>query len=332
MSTGASEPGGGNAAAGAGPAGRSAAIGLGCAVSSGLLFSVSTVSASKALADGLPVGLVTGARLAIGCLLLWAASLVAGRQKIPGRTKLRLMAVGVLTAAQVFFLYQSVARISASLAVLLLYSYPSLVALLSAVFLRERLGGIKLAAVATSLAGTLLIVGLPSGQVTLTGCLFGLGAGLALAVYIVLASRAARGVATLTASAWLQLGATIAILPVLLTLSGSSPRLGGAGWVVVVGLASGLAATLFLGGVQRLTPTVASIASTIEPVSTAALAAAILGVTLTVIQLAGGLLIVAALLIISLAGVRQPEAPRVGCEPSGPAGAGPGSRPGAGRD
>ena len=311
MSTGASEPGGGNAAASApadaGPAVRSTAIGLTCAVSSGLLFSVSTVSASRALADGVPVALVTGARLAIGCLLLWGASLVTVRQKIPGPTKLRLMAVGVLTAAQVFFLYQSVARISASLAVLLLYSYPPLVALLSAAFLHERLGSIKLVAVATSLAGTLLIVGLPSGQVTLTGCLFGLGAGLSLAVYIVLASRAARGVATLTATAWLQLGAAIAILPVLLTLTGSSPRLGGAGWVVVVGLASGLAATLFLGGVQRLTPTVASIASTIEPISTAALAAAILGVTVTGVQLAGGLLIVAALLIISLAGMRQPE-------------------------
>jgi drug/metabolite transporter (DMT)-like permease len=290
----------------AGSSVRSAAIGLACAISSGLLFSVSTVSASKALDEGLPVSLVTGARLAIGCLLLWGVSLLTGRQRISVRTRLLLMAVGVLTAVQVYFLYQSVERISASLAVLLLYSYPPLVALLSATFLHERLGKVKLAAVATSLAGTLLIVGLPAGQVTLAGCLFGLGAGLGLAIYIVLASRVAAGVDTLTATSWLQLGATIVFLPVLATLSWSSPRLSGAGWEVVVGLASGLAATLFLAGVQRLTPTVASIASTAEPISTAALAAVLLGVTLTGIQLAGGLLIVMALLIISLAGVRQP--------------------------
>lgn len=312
MSTGANEPDGPSAAATAsGPAAgsrtRSAGIGLTCAVSSGLLFSVSTVSASKALDEGLPVILVTGARLAIGCLLLWGITLVTGRQRIPVRTKLQLMAVGVLTAAQVQFLYLSVARISASLAVLLLYSYPSLVAVLSATFLHERLGKIKLAAVATSLAGTILIVGLPTGQVTLAGCLFGLGAGLGLAIYIVLASRVAAGVDTLTATSWLQLGATIVFLPVLLTLSGSSPHMGGAGWVMVVGLASGLAATLFLGGVQRLTPTIASIASTIEPISTAVLAAMVLGVTLTGVQLAGGLLIVTALLIISLGGIKQPD-------------------------
>ena len=120
MSTGANEPDGPSAATTAsGPAAgtrtRSAAIGLTCAVSSGLLFSVSTVSASKALDEGLPVSLVTGFRLAIGCLLLWGITLVTGRQNIPGRTKLLLMAVGVLTAAQVQFLYLSVERISAAL-------------------------------------------------------------------------------------------------------------------------------------------------------------------------------------------------------------------------
>jgi drug/metabolite transporter (DMT)-like permease len=312
VSTGAGEPGAADSsrnprAAAAGAAVRSTAIGLACAVSSGLLFSVATVSASKALNEGLPVSLVTGSRLAIGCLLVWATTLVAGRQSIPGRTKLLLMTVGVLSAGQTYLLYLSVERISASLAVLLLYSYPALVAVLSATFLHERLGQIKIAAVATSLAGTILIVGLPSGRATLAGCLLGLGSGLSLATYIILASRVARGVATLTAAAWLQFGATIAAIPVLLTLTGSTPHLGGAGWVVVVGLAAGVAAALFLGGIQRLTPTVASIASTIEPISTAALAAVLLGVTLTGVQLAGGLLIVAALAIISFAGIRQPD-------------------------
>jgi drug/metabolite transporter (DMT)-like permease len=288
----------------AGSAGA-AVIGLACAISSGLLFSVSTVSASKALDEGLPVSLVSGARLGIGCLVLWAGSLLAGRQRITARAKLRLMAVGVLTATQVYLLYLSVDRTSASLAVLLLYSYPTLVAVLSVTFLRERLGPVKIAAVAISVAGIVLIVGLPAGRASPIGCLLGLGSGLALATYIVLMSRAAAGIAPLTATSWLQLGATIAITPIVLSQTGPISHPGGMGWMATVGVAAGLAAALFLASVQRLTPTVASIASTIEPISTAALSALFLGVTLTGLQLVGGVLIVAALLTISFGGLRQ---------------------------
>lgn len=284
---------------------RPVSVGLGCAVSSGIFFSVSTVCAQKALDAGLPVVLVAGSRPVIACILLWLVTAVTGRQTIPGMVKLRLMGVGVFTAVQVFLLYQSVERISAPLAVLLLYSYPALVAALSVAFLHERLERLKVVAVATSLAGAILIVGLPAGGANLTGCLCGLGAGLSLAVYIVLASRAARGIRPVSAAAWLQLGAAIAYLPGLAGLAGARTALGAAGWLLPVGLGAGVATTLFLASLQRLRPTTASIASTVEPISTAALSAAFLGVTLSAVQTYGGLLIVAALVVISFDGARS---------------------------
>jgi drug/metabolite transporter (DMT)-like permease len=65
---------------------------------------------------------------------------------------------------------------------------------------------------------------------------------------------------------------------------------------------------LFMAGLQRLGPTTASVASTIEPVSTALLSAAVLGVTLTARQAYGGLLIVGALVLVSLDGARRHRA------------------------
>jgi drug/metabolite transporter (DMT)-like permease len=284
---------------------RPVGTGLACALSSGVCFSVSTVCAQKALDTGLPVVVVAGARPVIACILLFLVTMVAGRQAITGRVRLRLMGAGLFTAAQIFLLYQSVERISAPLAVLLLYSYPALVAALSVTFLRERLGLLKVAAVAISLAGAVLIVGVPAGRGTVIGFVCGLGAGLSLAVYIVLTSRVARGISPLSAVAWIQLGAAIVYLPGLAGLAGSRTALGSLGWLLPVGLSAGIATALFLASLQRLGPTTASIASTIEPISTAALSAVVLGVTLTATQTYGGLLIVAALVLISLDGARR---------------------------
>lgn len=277
--------------------------GVACALSSGVCFSVSTVCAQKALGAGLPVTVVAGSRPVIGVVFLLAVTAVAGRQAVVGRVKLRLMGVGLFAAAQIFLLYQSVERISAPLAVLLLYTYPALVAALSLLVLRERLSPVKIAALATSLAGALLIVGLPGSKVTFAGVACGLGAGLSLAIYIVLAAAATHGIRPLTAVSWIQIGAAIAFLPALAFTSHISTA--GLGWLVPVGIGAGAATALFLASVQRLGPTTASIAATIEPISTAALSAVVLGVTLTATQAYGGLLILAAVILISIDSARR---------------------------
>lgn len=289
---------------------RPTARGLACAVASGLLFSVSTVSAQKALDSGLPVALVAGARPAGACILLWLLATVTSHAVVPGPVRLRLMGTGFFTAAQILLLYQAVARISAPLATLLLYSYPALVALLSVTVLRERLGRAKAAAILISLAGILLIVGLPSGRVTVAGCLCGLGAGLCLAIYILLVSRVARNVQPIRATAWIQLGAVVTFAVVLPMLSWTHPKHEAGGWLLwllLVGLSASGATALFLASVQRVTPTTASIACTVEPVSTALLSAAVLGINLTGWEVGGGLLILMAVVIIAIDSRHRPR-------------------------
>lgn len=76
---------------------------------------------------------------------------------------------------------------------------------------------------------------------------------------------------------------------------------------MLVGLSASGATALFLASVQRVTPTTASTACTVEPVSTALLSAAVLGITLTARQLGGGLLILIAVVVIAIDSRRKPR-------------------------
>ena len=290
---------------------RQSTIGIACAVSSGLLFSVSTVCAAKALQLGSSVVAVSAGRVFVACALVWLLGTLVGRDPTTATQRLRLMAVGTLTSVQVLLLYQAVEQVSASLAVLLLYSYPMLVAVMSALFLHERMTAMKIAAVAITVAGAALVVGRPNGTVTVMGVLCGLGAGLALATYIVLAARVTQGFTPLTSASWMQLGSVVVMVPVVAVRASGSWVTPGWPWAVGVGLASGAASAFFLGGIRRLTPTVASTASTIEPITTALLAALLVGDSFSPPQMVGGALIVVSLVLVArtpaAAALRQPS-------------------------
>lgn len=88
-------------------------------------------------------------------------------------------------------------------------------------------------------------------------------------------------------------------------VSGSFHRLDAAAWGVVAGIAvvpTLVAATLFLAGLARVGPSRTAILSTLEPASTALLAALILGESLTPARLAGGAAVLAAALLVARAG------------------------------
>jgi drug/metabolite transporter (DMT)-like permease len=78
-----------------------------------------------------------------------------------------------------------------------------------------------------------------------------------------------------------------------------------AGWLAVVAIAlvSTVAAiTLYFAGLERIGPTRASTLSTVEPLVTVTLAAIVLGETIAPVQLAGGALILAAVIVLAKSG------------------------------
>ena len=73
----------------------------------------------------------------------------------------------------------------------------------------------------------------------------------------------------------------------------------GWGWLAGIALVSTFAAvSLFFAGLKRVGPTTASILSTVEPVVTVVLAFLVFGELLGVLQLLGGALVIAAVLVL----------------------------------
>ena len=73
---------------------------------------------------------------------------------------------------------------SLSTAAILLYTAPTIVMLLSALFFKEKITPIKLAALVMAFAGCCLVSGLGQGEnaLSLGGLLFGLGSGVGYAL------------------------------------------------------------------------------------------------------------------------------------------------------
>lgn len=183
---------------------------------------------------------------------------------------------------------------------LLLYVYPALVLILARVFLGEPLSRRRLAALALSLSGLLITVGLALAGQPL-GYLLGFGSALAYASYIVAGSRIGNGVDPLV-SALVVCASAAVVYGVLAARQGFAAPHGADGWTatLLLSLVSTVAAiALFLSGLQKIGAARTSLVSTVEPVVTLLLASTMLGEKLTLAQGLGGALILSAVALIA---------------------------------
>jgi drug/metabolite transporter (DMT)-like permease len=268
------------------------ASGIAFIVVSAFAFGAMAIFARFAYAGGANVTGVLAARFALAGLVL-AALMIATRRPWPrGRplaVAIGMGAVGYVGQALCFF--SALNHASAGLVALLLYAYPTLVVLLSAAFLHERLTAMKLVLLAASFAGLALTLG--GGQGTPTGIALGLAAAAFYSVYIVIGARELGNTDALASTTVVCLCAAVVLgLSALV----SEPRFPATaqGWAAIgaIAIVSTVVSILtFFAGLKRVGPAVASIVSTLEPVVTVGLAWLVLGETLTPLQLAGGALV-----------------------------------------
>ncbi len=233
-------------------------------------------------------------RFAIAGAMLAAWMLLTRRPWPRGRALAVAIAMGAVGyVGQAVCYFSALGHASAGLVALLLYVYPTLVCLLAALFLHERLAGSQVAWLVLNFAGIALTVG--AGHGNATGVVLGLAAAVFYSVYIVVGARELGGtdalgittVVCLSAAASLALGAAL-VPPALPSGLG--------GWIAAGAIAvvsTVLAISTFFAGLKRVGAATASIASTLEPVVTVVLAWAVLAETLSPAQWAGGALILA---------------------------------------
>jgi drug/metabolite transporter (DMT)-like permease len=252
--------------------------------------------------DGADVVGVLSVRFSLAGLALLALARLRG-ERLPSGRGLGTLALlgGVGYATQSLCYFSALERISAGLTALLLYFYPALVVLLTAIVLRVRPRAAVVGCVVVATAGTALTVG-PVGGPQAGGVALGLGAALAYAVYVVLSSRvlSERGVAggtgPLATSAVVML-ACGSVYDVLALTRGASLPSEADGWAALAGVAlicTVIAVATFFAALSRLGPADVSVLSTVEPVISVAVAAAVLGERLGGLQVAGGVLVLVA--------------------------------------
>ena len=294
---------------------RGRAIGVAYIVASALAFGAMAILARVAYADGVDTVTLLALRftLAAGCLAVVAR---ARRITLPRGRVLAAVALlgGVGYGGQAATLFTALTFAPAGLVALLLYLHPALVAVLATLFLHERMNAVKLIALVVALTGMTLTV-LPaltgSGPEAFPRLPLGIALGVAAAaiysVYIIVGTRLTTRVAPL-ALATVVIASAAAVFLGVVALEGAMLPQSAAGWAAVAGIAlvSTVAAiTLFFAGLARIGPTQASTLSTIEPVFTIVLAAGLLGERIETIQLAGGLLILGAVVMLA----RAPRTP-----------------------
>jgi drug/metabolite transporter (DMT)-like permease len=245
-----------------------------------------------------------------GPVLLLVA--VAARDPLPSlRLTLAGLAVGIGQFGAAYGLFEGFARAPVALVLLLFYIYPLLVTLGGALLYGEELGRSRLAVVGIGLAGIALIVGVPE---KLSGAGIALGLGGAVSVTaVILASRhlmVSRGLTPRWLSGLMFTGPAVGLA---IAVPFRSPELsldaGAWGWALCAVFVSAVVPiSLFYTGVKLVGAGTAALLANAEPLVGVFLAYAVLGETLTALQLTGGILVIGGVVLLGLQGMRRAQA------------------------
>jgi drug/metabolite transporter (DMT)-like permease len=259
-------------------------------------------------------------RFLFAALLLWLWLLLRPADRAALRTLNRrrvalLVLLGLLYVGNSSTYFAALETVPASLAALIVYLYPALVAVLSLRFARPLEGRRAWLALGIATLGVAFAVGgIQADRVPpMLGLLLTVVSPLIYAVWIILAARLGGERATApphdaetapdvdaTAPApaiAIMATATFAVFWVAAALTGRpvDPRQVPAdAWVGLIGVgvvATALAMLTFYAGARRIGAAQASLVSTVEPVYTITLATLLFGETLTPIQFLGGALV-----------------------------------------
>jgi drug/metabolite transporter (DMT)-like permease len=287
-------------------------------------FGLMAVFAKEAYRDDVSVLTLLALRFTIAAGAFWA--IVAARGPRPARPPRRIVLAGLALgavgyAAQSGGYFGALTRIDASLTALLLYVYPALVFLGALALRRDHIDRRRIVALALATGGAVLVLaGSGTGDLDALGVALGLSSAVAYSIYILIADGVTRHVDAFHLSALIATGAACTLWAAGL-VSGSLHlgfEAGGWGWIAGLALFSTvLPISAFLAGLPKVGPATASIVSTVEPMVSVGMAMVWFGERLGAVQIAGGGLVLAAvvLLAVNVRG-RVPAADAAGPSPA----------------
>jgi drug/metabolite transporter (DMT)-like permease len=300
---------------------RAVAIGIALTVVSAFSFGSGALFAKPVYAEGVGWHVLMAWRFLIGAGLAWAwllghAHLRAALRRLRRRDVAVSLALGVLYTGNSATYFAGLETVSASLAALIVYVYPALVAVVSLQVGRPLEGRRAWGALAIALAGVALAVGNIDGAAAppLSGLLLIGASPVIYTVWIVLSARLsgegrtgvgaeagarvdplAAGTVMLSATA-----ATYWISALALNQPVLPAEIPAGAWFGLIGVgvvSSFIAVLAFYGGAHRIGAARASLVSTVEPIWTIVLASLLFKESLGPLQLVGGAMILLGVVI-----------------------------------
>jgi drug/metabolite transporter, DME family len=275
------------------------------AVSWGTTGAVTTLLVRRAGATPLVIG---AARMLVGALVLVTVaalshphSVVDALRRGAGRDAWRWLALGACMAAFQATYFTAVTHAGIAVTALVaICSAPLMIAALAPALLGERLSSRLIAALALGVAGTALLVATPVSGTTaprpVSGLMLALGAGLAYALYVVIAKRSVALMPPTVVSALTFVVAAVVMLPALMT-SGTATQLalGWPGFLYLGAVTTAAAYVLYTAGLRSVSATAAGVASLLEPLTATALGIVLFGERFGVAGWVGAVLLVVGL-------------------------------------
>jgi drug/metabolite transporter (DMT)-like permease len=294
---------------------RRRAAGVGLVLVSAAAFGSGSLFAQPVYAAGVDWMVLSAWRFLFGAGLTWGFLLLSadrrrGLRRLDRRGILAAIGLGVLYVGNSGTYYAALETVSPSLAALVVYLYPAVVAVLSLRYGHRLSGRRAWAALGISLVGVVLAVGGidPDEAPPASGLVLAFASCFIYAVWVVLAARlsgerreavadATGGGSSATAQVALIMSATATVYWLASIGSGRPvlpaqvPAEAWGGLVGVGVVATFIAIQTFYAGARRVGAAHASLISTAEPIWTISLGAILFGIALTPVQLVGGALI-----------------------------------------
>ena len=248
-------------------------------------------------------------RIFLALPFLWAWSLLAVRERhAPSFAAERglLVAAGLFFAGDLAFWHWSIVRTSVANSTLLANLAPIFVALAAWLLFRQQLRRKFLFGLAIALAGMAMLIGgdFQLQGTELAGDALGVVTAMFYAGYQITVTKLRARVATSTIMAWSGLITALVLLPLALVSGEQLLPVSGTGWLKLIGLAlvaQVAGQSLIAYAMAHLPATFSSVGLLFQPVMATLFAWIILGETVSLLQLAGGITVLIGIRLVHLA-------------------------------
>lgn len=188
-------------------------------IAAGILWGIISVFIKALSAAGLDALQITCIRMIVAAPVFTAVIALKDKEKLKIRLRDIWMFIGTgiisIVLFNILYFYTMISS-QASVAVVLLYTSPVFIMILSALFFREKITAVKLSAVIMTVVGCALVSGFVGGSYTITPLILltGLGSGLFYGLYTIFGRAALSKYDTMTVTTYTFIMGLIGSLPI----------------------------------------------------------------------------------------------------------------------